>query len=114
MNRRQHNTTLHDHGSIVLDADHPPVDGPDPDHSSADGGDSTVPPADSPRSNHPGTVLDISTRVLLDSPSAPECRACCEQIDQGARYKCVTVRDHDGQVTDLPFCDERCLPDEHP
>jgi len=54
------------------------------------------------------SIVRTSTRVLLDSSSPPTCDACDSQISDGTQYKCVTVRDRDGQLTDLVFCDDRC------
>lgn len=53
-------------------------------------------------------VVRRSTRVLLDSTAPPTCDACDSPISHGEQYKCVTVRERDGRVTDLSFCDDRC------
>lgn len=68
-------------------------------------------PLDVSPANNPER-LATSTRVLLDSPSQPVCVACSRAIEQGTRYKCVTVRDQSGQVDEHLFCDDACLHDK--
>lgn len=61
--------------------------------------------------NHSGDdrqVVRSSTRVLLDSNAVPTCDHCSDSITHGTRYKSVTVRDRNGGVTDLAFCDDGC------
>jgi hypothetical protein len=53
-------------------------------------------------------VVRTSTRVLLDSSTALTCDACGAAISRGSKYKCVTVEEGRGRVTDLPFCNDRC------
>jgi len=53
-------------------------------------------------------IVRTSTRILLDSSSALTCDACGAPISRGSRYKCVTVEERSGRVTDLPFCNDRC------
>lgn len=60
-------------------------------------------------SNHPVERLETSTRVLLDSPTQPNCLACGEKIDYDTQYKCVTVRERGGTVSERLFCGEPCL-----
>jgi hypothetical protein len=54
-----------------------------------------------------GSVESVSTRVLLDSGSRT-CRTCGTVIDAGSRYRCLTLRDSDGSVSEFAFCDEDC------
>lgn len=79
---------------------------------------------DSRPANEPGTVreavepnaeirgerVEVSTRVLLNSPSLPECHACGDVIERGTRHKCLTVRDS-ATVRELLFCADACLDD---
>jgi hypothetical protein len=54
-----------------------------------------------------GTVESVSTRVLVNG-GVRECRACEATIAAGTRYRCVTVRDGDGAVSEVPFCGDDC------
>lgn len=56
-----------------------------------------------------GEVESTSTRVLLQGNSTLECESCDGSIQQGIKYKCVTVRHGPGEVSELHFCDEDCL-----
>lgn len=56
--------------------------------------------------------LGTSTRILIDSPSRPECVACAEKIEFGTQHKCLTVRDQTGAVSEHLFCSEACLHEE--
>lgn len=56
-----------------------------------------------------GEHLHTSTRVLLDSATPPKCDHCEDAISHGTRYKCITVRDQTGSVTELSFCSEECV-----
>ena len=53
-------------------------------------------------------VVRTSIRVLLDSNATPTCDDCGATISQGTQFKCVTVRERNGVVVDLAFCDDRC------
>jgi hypothetical protein len=53
-------------------------------------------------------VVRSSTRVLIDSNAVPTCDNCGASIAHGTRYKSVSVRERNGGVTDLAFCDDRC------
>lgn len=59
----------------------------------------------------PGQSLGVSTRILLDSGSVPECHACGSSIEYGTAHKCLTVRDSNATVQDLLFCSQGCLAD---
>ncbi len=54
-----------------------------------------------------GTVESASTRVLLDGGTR-ECRTCDSIIEAGSRYRCLTLRDGDGAVSEVPFCGDDC------
>ncbi len=54
-----------------------------------------------------GTVESVSTRVLLNG-GVRECRACGTTIASGTRYRCLTVRDADGTVSEVCFCGDDC------
>ena len=56
-----------------------------------------------------GQVESTSTRVLLQSNSTLACESCNGIIQEGTRYRCVTVRHGPGDVSDLHFCDDDCL-----
>lgn len=62
--------------------------------------------------NHSIERVATSTRILLDSASRPECLVCGETIEYDTQYKCVTVRDGAGTVSERLFCDESCLHDQ--
>jgi hypothetical protein len=53
-------------------------------------------------------VESTSTRITLDG-STRRCEACNGCIDPESRYRCLTVRDGDGTVLEIPVCDEDCL-----
>ena len=53
-------------------------------------------------------VESTSTRITFDG-GARRCEACNGCIDPGSRYRCLTVRDGDGTVLEIPVCDEDCL-----
>jgi len=55
-----------------------------------------------------GSVESVSTRVLLDG-SGRECRGCEASIDIGARYRCLTVRDSDGDISEVCLCCDDCV-----
>jgi hypothetical protein len=55
-----------------------------------------------------GSVESTSTRVLLDG-GPHRCVSCDGVIGRKERYKCLTVRDDDGHVSELGFCGEDCL-----
>jgi len=64
-----------------------------------------------PNANYSGDdrqVVRSSVRVLLNSNAVPTCDHCGASITHGTRYKSVTVRDRNGSVTDLAFCDDSC------
>jgi hypothetical protein len=52
-------------------------------------------------------VESVSTRVILDG-TPRQCHTCGEPIAPGAQYRCLTVRDGDGTVSEIPFCDGDC------
>jgi len=54
-----------------------------------------------------GTIESASTRVLLDGGTR-ECRTCDSTIEAGSRYRCLTLRDGDGAVSEVPFCGDDC------
>lgn len=54
-----------------------------------------------------GTVESVSTRVLLNG-GVRECRACEATIAPGTRYRCVTVRDGNGCVSEVSLCGDDC------
>ena len=54
-----------------------------------------------------GTVESASTRVLLDGGSRT-CRTCETTIEAGNRYRCLTLRDGTGSVSEIAFCGEDC------
>jgi hypothetical protein len=53
-------------------------------------------------------VVRSSIRVLIDSNTVPTCDNCGASITHGARYRSVSVRERNGGITDLAFCDEHC------
>ena len=55
-----------------------------------------------------GTVESVSTRVLVDG-SERECGACDATIATGTRYRCLTVRSNDGEISELSFCGRDCV-----
>lgn len=55
-----------------------------------------------------GAVESTSTRVLVDGNSR-RCGACGAAITAGSRYRCVTVRDGDGVVSEVCFCGDECV-----
>lgn len=59
--------------------------------------------------NHAPERLHTSTRILADAGALPECAACGRGIDNGTRYKCVTLRKQGGEIRELTFCGADCL-----
>lgn len=54
-----------------------------------------------------GIVESASTRVLLNGRTR-ECRTCNRTIEADSRYRCLTLRDGDGTVSEIPFCGDDC------
>ncbi|AFK21171.1 hypothetical protein E6P09_15335 (plasmid) [Haloferax mediterranei ATCC 33500] len=49
-----------------------------------------------------------SIRVSLDRLSTHRCDYCGEEIEEKTRYRNVTVRDSNGEISDYAFCTEAC------
>lgn len=56
-----------------------------------------------------GEVLYTSTRIMVDSHSRPRCTSCRGAIDHGVQYKCLTIRDDNGDTAEFEYCAEECL-----
>jgi hypothetical protein len=72
-----------------------------------DGTDGTEPDSTGVAAALQGAVESVSIRVLLNG-GARECRACEATIASGTRYRCLTVRDGDGAVSEVCFCGDEC------
>ncbi|WP_121823039.1 DUF7576 family protein [Halostella salina] len=69
----------------------------------------STPDTNTPRDRAAERVVNRSIRVLLDSNASHRCDHCGEEINEGTRYRNVTVRERPGEISDYAFCNEECL-----
>lgn len=74
----------------------------------------TVAGADTPQLNNEKRVQSKSTRVLVDSVSTHRCDYCGQVITEQVKYRAVTVRESNGEVSEYAFCEEQCRSAEFP
>lgn len=59
-------------------------------------------------------IRSQSIRVLFDAASTHRCDYCGQMISEYVKYRGVTVRESDGEVSEYSFCGEQCVSAEYP
>ena len=59
-------------------------------------------------------IRSQSIRVLFDAASTHRCDYCGQMISEHVKYKGVTVRDSNGEISEYSFCGDQCVSAEFP
>lgn len=66
------------------------------------------------QSDNDEKIRSQSIRVLFDTVSTNRCDYCGQMISEYVKYRGVTVRESNGEISEYSFCEEQCMSAEFP